>query len=158
MPVLNLYVVHLSDRAVSILAVILGKCIPGKCVLATCVLGTLPILVRAILIRDRICNMGWNGILCRGRGASRNDQSCGDWKQRSHFSSLVESIGRVATNGQEVSVGERIDVGTTQDHADPLAPDLIAQWPADPRQSGRRCRLNGELHGGEQRPQGIPDL
>src|SRR5689334_20418357 len=99
MPVLNLYVVHLSDQAVSILAVILGKCIPGKCTLGTCILGTLPILIRAILIHDRICNMGWNGILCRSRGASGNDQSCGDWKQRSHFSSLVESVGRVATNG-----------------------------------------------------------
>jgi hypothetical protein len=37
MPVLNLYVVHLSDLAVSILAVILGKCIPGKCILGTCI-------------------------------------------------------------------------------------------------------------------------
>src|SRR5215470_962763 len=99
MSVLNLYVVHLSDRAVSILAVILSKCIPGKCILAMRILGTLPILILAILIRDCICNMGWNGILCRSRGASGNDQSCGDWKQRSHFRPSVESIGRVATNG-----------------------------------------------------------
>jgi len=40
----------------------------------------LPILIRAILIRDRICNMGWNGLLCRSRGAPQNDKSCGDWK------------------------------------------------------------------------------
>src|SRR5437764_12424375 len=63
-----------------------------------------------------------------------------------------------ASWNQEASVGVRIDVGTTQDNADPLAPSLIAQWPPDTRQSGRRCRLNGELHGGEQRPQCIQDL
>ena len=39
MAVFNLYVVHLSDRAAGILAVILGKCIPGKCILGTS-LGT----------------------------------------------------------------------------------------------------------------------
>ena len=63
-----------------------------------------------------------------------------------------------ASWSQEVSVGMRIDVGTTQDNADPLAPNLIAQWPPDTRQSSGRCRLNGELHGGEQRPQCIQDL
>ena len=40
MPVLNLYVVHLGDWAVSVLAVILGECIPGKCILGACILGT----------------------------------------------------------------------------------------------------------------------
>jgi len=55
---------------------------------------SLPILIRAILSRDRICNTGWNRRLCRSRGASENGQSRDDWKQRSHFSSLVESIRR----------------------------------------------------------------
>src|SRR5260221_7292238 len=53
---------------------------------------SLPILVRAILIRDRICNIGWNGIVCRSRGTSENDKSCGNWKQRSHFPSLVDEF------------------------------------------------------------------
>jgi hypothetical protein len=39
---------------------------------------SLPILIPAILIRDRTCNIGWNGPLCRSRGASENDKSCGD--------------------------------------------------------------------------------
>jgi hypothetical protein len=53
---------------------------------------SLPILIRAILIRDRFGNIGWNGTMYRSRGASENDKSRGDWKQRSHISSLVNSL------------------------------------------------------------------
>jgi len=52
------------------------------------------------------------------------------------LSSLMKAYAwSTASWSQEVSIGVRIDVGTTEDNADPLAPNLIAQWPPDTRQA-----------------------
>ena len=90
---------------------------------------SLPIVIRAILVCDRLCNIGWNRMLCGSRGAGENGEGCCDWKYRSHVSSFRPSLMRLNTTFDRSQCMQRLRQ-IRQEFAAILEPDREAHQSA----------------------------